>query len=212
VLVVIAIIAILAALLFPTFATAKRKGKQTACVSNQKQVGNAFFLYCADYEEIYPYGLDAVDKWASDVWSFAPQWQQEIPKMPLIADILQLYAKSYEIFRCPADTGSLVLDDNYPHAFATSPSMWKMYKSSYLYRTELAFTHATITSIRKPAETALIADAMGHWHTAERPLDGQDPSELTRQYRDFRYVILFADLHAKFKTYPEIYTAWNVPQ
>ena len=38
-LVVIAIIAILAAILFPVFAKAREKARQTACLSNTKQIG-----------------------------------------------------------------------------------------------------------------------------------------------------------------------------
>ncbi len=38
-LVVIAIIAILAAILFPVFAQARAKARQTACLSNTKQIG-----------------------------------------------------------------------------------------------------------------------------------------------------------------------------
>jgi prepilin-type N-terminal cleavage/methylation domain-containing protein/prepilin-type processing-associated H-X9-DG protein len=53
-LVVIAIIAILAAILFPVFAQAREKARQTACLSNQKQIGTAFMLYIQDYDEFFP--------------------------------------------------------------------------------------------------------------------------------------------------------------
>ena len=49
-LVVIAIIAILAAILFPVFARAREKARQTACVSNMRQIGMAFFQYMQDYD------------------------------------------------------------------------------------------------------------------------------------------------------------------
>lgn len=53
-LVVIAIIAILAAILFPVFAQAKEAAKKTGCASNLKQMGVAFALYQADFDDAYP--------------------------------------------------------------------------------------------------------------------------------------------------------------
>jgi len=50
-LVVIAIIAILAAILFPVFAQAKASAKQTACLSNMKQIGTASVMYAGDYDD-----------------------------------------------------------------------------------------------------------------------------------------------------------------
>jgi prepilin-type N-terminal cleavage/methylation domain-containing protein len=50
-LVVIAIIAILAAILFPVFAQAKAAAKKIACLSNEKQLGTATYLYLADNDE-----------------------------------------------------------------------------------------------------------------------------------------------------------------
>jgi prepilin-type N-terminal cleavage/methylation domain-containing protein len=56
-LVVIAIIAILAAILFPVFAQAKEAAKQTSTLSNGKQLGTAFAIYTADYDDCYPSSL-----------------------------------------------------------------------------------------------------------------------------------------------------------
>lgn len=50
-LVVIAIIAILAAILFPVFAQAKTAAKATQSLSNLKQIGLAWTLYAADYDD-----------------------------------------------------------------------------------------------------------------------------------------------------------------
>src|SRR5689334_10421505 len=44
-LVVIAIIALLAGILFPVFAQAREKGRQTYCLSNLRQIGQAMILY-----------------------------------------------------------------------------------------------------------------------------------------------------------------------
>ena len=54
-LVVIAIIAILAAILFPVFAQARGKARQTACLSNMKQIGMAIQMYHDDYQELPPH-------------------------------------------------------------------------------------------------------------------------------------------------------------
>ena len=53
-LVVIAIISILAGILLPAFAQAREKGRQTACLSNTKQLSYAFLMYAQDYDEGYP--------------------------------------------------------------------------------------------------------------------------------------------------------------
>ena len=53
-LVVIAIIAILAAILFPVFAQARAKARQAMCLSNQRNLGQAFMLYVQDYDETFP--------------------------------------------------------------------------------------------------------------------------------------------------------------
>ncbi len=53
-LVVIAIIAILAAILFPVFAQAKVAAKKTVALSNTKQIGLAFVMYCGDYDDTAP--------------------------------------------------------------------------------------------------------------------------------------------------------------
>jgi prepilin-type processing-associated H-X9-DG protein len=53
-LVVIAIIAILAAILFPVFARAREKARQTTCTSNQRQIAATLQMYAQDHEETLP--------------------------------------------------------------------------------------------------------------------------------------------------------------
>ena len=64
-LVVIDIIAILAAILFPVFAKARDKARQSVCLNNAKQLGNALTMYMQDYDEtVVPY-------WAATSWTVA---------------------------------------------------------------------------------------------------------------------------------------------
>jgi len=57
--VVIAIIAVLAALLVPALASAKERGKGTACVSNLRQIGLAIRAYAEDNGGDIPFGPKA---------------------------------------------------------------------------------------------------------------------------------------------------------
>src|ERR1700729_3180729 len=83
-LVVIAIIAILAAILFPVFAKAREKARQTACLSNEKQMGTAVMMYVQDYDEHMP-----------SVWdtNTGLTW----------ADEIYPYVKSLGVFVCPSN-------------------------------------------------------------------------------------------------------------
>ena len=56
-LVVIAIIAILAALLLPSLATARKKAQQASCINNLKQHSYSLQLYAGDYDQLYMVGV-----------------------------------------------------------------------------------------------------------------------------------------------------------
>ncbi len=51
---VIAMIAILAAMLFPVFAQARAAARKTQCSSNMRQIGVAAMHYADDYDEAFP--------------------------------------------------------------------------------------------------------------------------------------------------------------
>ena len=85
-LVVIGIIALVAAILFPVFAQAKEKGRQTVCLSNMRQLGMAFNQYATDNEEMFPVACPVPDWWGEG-WAYS----------------LQLYTKTYDIYVCPSD-------------------------------------------------------------------------------------------------------------
>lgn len=60
-LVVIAIIAVLAAMLLPALASAKRRAYNINCTSNMKQVGAANAMFVGDQNDYLPNGQAGVD-------------------------------------------------------------------------------------------------------------------------------------------------------
>ncbi len=211
-LVVIAIIALLAGILFPAFAHAKSSAKQTACLSNLKQIGSAFAIYMSDYDDLFPQALDASDKFAPQIWASFPQYQARIPSMPLLSDVLQPYLKSKEIFHCPADAGTQILDSNPGIVFPSSPSMFSTFGSSYFFRTEIAFKYLSDTSFQTPAGVNVLFDGAGHWHGSGHALsqsDLSDPGDLESTLRGYRYNTLFGDFHAKNLSRGAMMLAWG---
>src|SRR5262245_48870524 len=74
-LIVIAIIALLAAILFPVFARAREKARQSACASNLKQIGMGILQYTQDFDERYPSVWDSqtdqISAGALQFWPYA---------------------------------------------------------------------------------------------------------------------------------------------
>jgi len=58
-LVVLAIITMLAALLFPVLAQAREQARRTTCLSQMRQIGQAHLLYVQDWDECFPNWMEA---------------------------------------------------------------------------------------------------------------------------------------------------------
>ena len=143
-LVAIAIIAILAAILFPVFARARENARRSSCQSNLKQIGLGMLQYTQDYDETYP--RNAPD-FANRIW-----WM----------DVTQPYVKSSQIFVCPSDsTGKYT----YPRpgnsdygSYSGNNGYWG---ASGAQRSPLGEPEVKIASIDSVATTALAFDGNG---------------------------------------------------
>jgi prepilin-type N-terminal cleavage/methylation domain-containing protein/prepilin-type processing-associated H-X9-DG protein len=116
-LVVIAIIAILAAILLPTLASAKKKAQGIYCVNNLKQCAVAWLMYASDNKDAVPWnlrqsagGVSAGGLTGSWVNGNQQTPSQEISTALLVTDppnvppLLGPYvSKTYQIYKCPAD-------------------------------------------------------------------------------------------------------------
>ena len=90
ILVVISIIAILAAILFPVFARAKEAAKKTTCLANMRQIGAAFALYLNDYDDVMP---DRRDLKSSLPGGYRP-WSSWPPSDPRVGWAYSLFKDS----------------------------------------------------------------------------------------------------------------------
>src|SRR5687768_9740204 len=109
--VVIAIIAILASILFPAFAQAREAARRTMCLSNVKQLGLGLGMYASDHDGLYPEhdrsipdGTYARGGYAVPYWSATPvtNW----------ASAIYPYVKNYQVYACPSNKGWAVGADS----------------------------------------------------------------------------------------------------
>jgi len=88
-LVVVAIISLLVAIIFPVFGTVREKGRQTTCTSNLKQIGMGMLQYSQDYDEMETYSYFCVQSNGN----FEYTW----------SDAIYPYVRDADVFDCPDD-------------------------------------------------------------------------------------------------------------
>jgi len=135
-LVVIAIIAILAAILFPVFAKVREKARQTACLSNLKQIGLAFTQYEQDYDESPPSTTNA--------YGWGPGWAGQINP----------YVKSPAVFVCP-DESTAVPAGEHDSSYAINKNLGTDSATN-------VHTSYTIAAYTAPAMTVLLLEVQGN--------------------------------------------------
>lgn len=197
-LVVIAIIAILAAILFPVFARAREAARQSSCLSNTKQMGNAVMMYVQDYDEIYPWMWQGG---AGTAWVHIPVNQTASSNYFTWAEFIYPYVKNDQVFQCPS------------RKFTQAQMPYTTFPFSYNYNGNATggVSGASMASVEAPASTVLLYDGwtMDAWWNAPDQaalLSGQvGPGvawtttewKLTRRHNDGANVA-FADGHSKW--------------
>jgi prepilin-type N-terminal cleavage/methylation domain-containing protein/prepilin-type processing-associated H-X9-DG protein len=193
-LVVIAIIAILAAILFPVFAQARAKARQTACLSNMKQLGTGLMMYAQDWDETLPLnhyvgnGLAPLAGWrdprAGDSWCSG----------------IYPYVKSIQIFACPE---AYVYTENVPWR---SPARDEDGVVSYLMN--YVTRGRPLAAVPAPAELIFLHEGDRRWRVCHCRPEPDPPTsrfyiEINHPFYDTRHQeganLLFCDGHAKWR-------------
>ena len=137
---VIAIIAILAAILFPVFAKAREKAEQTQCVNNCKQLGTAMSMYATDYDSRFP----LINGPGGGIAAPAVYWPVQ----------LNPYTKNDQIMICPNTTQD---GQNFNSTTTPKPTTGNPGVS---YGMNINLDGVKITRVIYPGNTALIFDCI----------------------------------------------------
>ena len=215
-LVVVAIIIILAGILYPVFAATRRAAYNSVCLSNLKQIGLAVQMYTQDYDECFPAACSQDDRVTGRA---QPRWP--IPT-PYLWEVAAPYVKNAAVWRCPADRGYTVS----ALALSFEPNTYAKTGSSYQYNTNLAWESTgllgrrgfwaplTVGAIQTPAETMVAAEpeGSGYWHNsilAPVLMQRNAGNDTTNTYR-FNQVSV--DGHAQRFTLAQVQVLWRRPR
>lgn len=171
-LVVIGIIAVMAAILFPVFAQAREKARQATCLSNLRQIGAAWLMYAQDYDEVI------APKYYRDEPGWMTWWgyyeadgdfrNEETPfKFDAGRGLLQPYLKNTAVTECPSamslPNGVMFSLKTAKHRPPTPPyGLNTVYLYPWIFTSDRHYVFLSpisLAQVQVPAETIIMADA-----------------------------------------------------
>ena len=147
-LVVVAVIGILAALLFPVFNSAREAARRTNCISNLHQIGSAWAMYMQDFDDTTPGGV--YTQFASTVSGATIDGHRYTPLWTLIP-----YIKTQSIFICPTKLGW-----NYS---TTNPALDTHRPREGSYASNFQLVQKLDAAISTPTDVILFCDSYNPW-------------------------------------------------
>ena len=178
IIVVLAIIMILAAIIFPVYETTMKRAEGTSCVCNLRNLGLAARLYSDDYDDqIVPASLGGPPGYFGTCWDVS----------------IQPYLRNRGILICPSDDNP-----------ATSVPGRVSLPHSYGINFALAFvggyngSSMRMGQIDEPAQTILFMELLGNYRTFGVLYDDDGLEKVAQDRHDGGSNYAFADGHAKW--------------
>jgi prepilin-type N-terminal cleavage/methylation domain-containing protein len=196
-LVVMAILGILAALLFPALSTATSQARRATCLANLKQIDQGVMMYAADNHDIlFPFAKNPDDPNREEPhnpnWGLSPfEWTAYVPLVGRYVGWKGDPSPQDKVFACPADTFYLEVDSNRMGYWENESlhSHSNVNYSSYFFNAGNAVFQgpvrvkfpslfpgvlgARLSSIRSPGRTLLLGEAPTwvaySWHSPSQP-------------------------------------------
>lgn len=196
-LIVIAIIALLAAILFPVFGRARANARRAACQTHLRQIGLAFAQYTADYDEHYPLN-SWCPAWAPGCGSATPPTAD---RPTLWYHALNPYVKSVQIYNC-AEFGSAPQYTDATGAWvynSASSYGWNVYTTDGVNEIT-PFHGVNAAAVVDAAGTLLAGDCQGYYRMAgyhDTTYTGNSSGVARRHFDGAN--ILWADGHVKWR-------------
>lgn len=208
-LVVIAIIALLAGLLLPALARAKEKGRQTACVSNLRQLQLGSRMYVDDNNDALPLNTQA-GAGALIASSLSNCWVTGNTQVGTNADIVRdgsifQFVGNVSTYRCPSDRSTVNK--------SSLPRLWS-YSMNVFLNGNPSNSLKTFSRIRAPSSSFVFLDENentiddGMFSISEAP-DNTWPN-LASDRHNRGVCLSFADGHCEHLRWkaPKVFINW----
>jgi prepilin-type N-terminal cleavage/methylation domain-containing protein len=167
-LVVVAVIAILASILFPVFAHARERAKRTSCISNLRQLGLGGGAYLEDWDGKYPWAYDDHNRFRHG-------------KRPSFPEVVSPYVRSTALWICPSDKGETFreLYSRWPDGSGRMP-LNNYYGTSYGYLGLDSTVRPRLAGLRpeqlRDISRSVLLVEVRPWHGPYKPSDTYDNS------------------------------------
>lgn len=169
--------------------------QRATCLSNLGRIAQGYALYASDWDGAFPRGVDAEDRYASQVWrgqrgDDGRDLFQAVQSAPMLFEVLKPYQVPRNAWHCPSDVGfsvSRLQNLNSSQLRNVHPSVWRKYGLSYFYLTSYGLQGKRAGQLKSEAGRTLILFDGDYWHA-----DASGTPNLAGA--------MFADGHARMTT------------